>query len=213
MNNQTTIFVVDDDTAVRDSLTLLIEQEGLEVRAFNSAESFLAACRPDFRGCAVIDVRMPGMDGVQLQAELSKRAIPLPVIFLTAYGDIPMTVRAVKAGAVDFLTKPVTGEVLMRSVEAALEESERLRAQVETNQAASSRLAGLTVREREVMVLAVEGHANKEIARRLGISHRTVEIHKGRIMQKTGTGSVLDLARIAQEGGLSQRLGGEVGFS
>lgn len=202
MSNQTTIYVVDDDAAVRDSLTLLIEQEGLQVQAFDSAEAFLAACRPEGRGCAIIDVRMPGMDGVRLQAELARRAMALPVIFLTAYGDIPMTVRAVKAGAVDFLTKPVTGEALMRSVEAALAESDRLQALVETNQAANSRLAALTGREREVMILAVEGHANKEIARRLGISHRTVEIHKGRIMQKTGTGSLLDLARIAQEGGL-----------
>lgn len=202
MNFETTIFVVDDDAAVRDSLALLIEQEGLAVRVFDSAERFLAACLPECRGCAIIDIRMPGMDGMQLQAELSRRATPLPVIFLTAYGDIPMTVRAVKAGAVDFLTKPVTGEALMRSVQAALEESDRLHAQAETNQAATSRLASLTLREREVMILAVEGHANKEIARRLGISHRTVEIHKGRIMQKTGTGSVLDLARIAQEGGL-----------
>jgi FixJ family two-component response regulator len=202
MSNQTTIYVVDDDAAVRDSLTLLIEQEGLQVQSFDSAEAFLAACRPAGRSCAIIDVRMPGMDGVQLQAELARRAMPLPVIFLTAYGDIPMTVRAVKAGAVDFLTKPVTGEALMRSVEAALEESDRLQALAETNQAANSRLAALTGREREVMILAVEGHANKEIARRLGISHRTVEIHKGRIMQKTGTGSLLDLARIAQEGGL-----------
>lgn len=202
MSTETIIFVVDDDTAVRDSLTLLIEQEGLVVRAFDSAEAFLAASLPECRGCAVIDVRMPGMDGVQLQAELASRAIPLPVIFLTAYGDIPMTVRAVKAGAVDFLTKPVTREALMRSVEAALDECDRLQAQVESNQAATSRIAALTGREREVMALAVEGHANKEIARRLGISHRTVEIHKGRIMQKTGTGSLLDLARIAQEGGL-----------
>lgn len=202
MSNQTTIYVVDDDAAVRDSLTLLIEQEGLQVQAFDSAEAFLAACLPEGRGCAIIDVHMPGMDGVRLQAEMSRRAMPLPVIFLTAYGDIPMTVRAVKAGAVDFLTKPVTGEALMRSVEAALAESDRLQALAETNQAANSRLAALTGREREVMILAVEGHANKEIARRLGISHRTVEIHKGRIMQKTGTGSLLDLARIAQEGGL-----------
>lgn len=202
MSDQTKIFVVDDDPAVRDSLTLLLEQEELAVQAFDSAESFLAACDPAWRGCAIIDVRMPGMDGVQLQEELSRRCRLLSVIFLTAFGDIPMTVQAIKAGAVDFLTKPVTGAALMQSVQAALAESDRLQAQAASNHVATSRLSGLTLREREVMALAVAGHSNKEIARRLGISHRTVEIHRGRIMQKTGTSSLLDLARIAQESGV-----------
>jgi FixJ family two-component response regulator len=196
------VFVVDDDPAVRDALTLLIEQEGLPVTAFDSAEAFLASCQGKCRGCVIVDLRMPGMDGIQLQQEIVRRGCPLPVIFLTAYGDIPTTVQAIKAGAVDFLTKPVTGAALMQSVLAALEESGRLQAQVESSSEATSRLAALTVREREVMVLAVEGHTNKEIARRLGISHRTVEIHRGRIMQKTETGTLLDLARIAQESGL-----------
>lgn len=202
MNEHRKIFVVDDDPAVRDALTLLIEQEGLPVTAFDSAEAFLATCLGNCRGCVIVDLRMPGMDGIQLQQEIVRRGCPLPVIFLTAYGDIPTTVQAVKAGAVDFLTKPVTGAALMQSVLAALEESERLQAQAESSSEATSRLAALTLREREVMVLAVEGHTNKEIARRLGISHRTVEIHRGRIMQKTETGTLLDLARIAQESGL-----------
>lgn len=202
MTEQARVFVVDDDPAVRDALTLLIEQEGLPVTAFDSAEAFLATCRGKCRGCLIVDVRMPGMDGVQLQEEIVRRGCSLPVIFLTAYGDIPMTVRAIKAGAVDFLTKPVTGAALMQSVQAALVESDRLKAAAESNHEASSRLAVLTLREREVMVLAVEGHTNKEIARRLGISHRTVEIHRGRIMQKTHTGSLIDLARIAQESGM-----------
>lgn len=201
MNQEPIVFVVDDDPAVRDALTLLLEQEGLAVRAFDSAERFLAACGAGCRGCAILDVRMPGMDGIQLQEELSRRAVLLPVIFLTAFGDIPMTVQAIKAGAVDFLTKPVTAAALMHSVQAALAESERLQAQAASNSAASSRLAALTLREREVMLLAVAGHSNKEIGRRLGISHRTVEIHKGRIMQKTGAGTLLDLARVAQESG------------
>ncbi|HJW25057.1 MAG TPA: response regulator [Rhodocyclaceae bacterium] len=202
MTEKAQVFVVDDDPAVRDALTLLIEQEGLPVTAFDSAEAFLASCRGRCRGCLIVDVRMPGMDGVQLQEEIVRRGCALPVIFLTAYGDIPMTVRAIKAGAVDFLTKPVTGAALMQSVQAALEESDRLKAMAESNHEASSRLAALTLREREVMVLAVEGHTNKEIARRLGISHRTVEIHRGRIMQKTHTGSLIDLARIAQDSGM-----------
>jgi FixJ family two-component response regulator len=202
MNGNATVLVVDDDLAVRDSLTLLLEQEDFAVESFASAEAFLAACRFAPRSCAIVDIRMPGMDGMQLQAELSRRGVLLPVIFLTGHGDIPLSVRAIKAGAVDFLTKPVTGAALLESVQAALVESERLSTQSEANQTATARLACLTAREREVMALAVEGLPNKEIARRLGISHRTVEIHKARIMHKTGAETLLDLARIAEAGGL-----------
>jgi FixJ family two-component response regulator len=202
MSRETTVFVVDDDPAVRDSLTLLLEQEDLVVKAFESAEDFLAGCKPPPHSCAIVDIRMPGMDGMQLQAELSRRNVLLPVIFLTGHGDIPMSVRAIKAGAVDFLIKPVTGTALLESVQAALVESERLGAQVEENQTAAARVASLTEREREVMVLAVDGLPNKEIARRLGISHRTVEIHKARVMHKTGADTVLELARLAEASGL-----------
>lgn len=199
-----TVFIVDDDPAVRDSLTLMIEQEDIAVEAFESAETFLAACRTECRGCAIIDIRMPGMDGMQLQEALSERGIPLPIIFLTGHGDIPMSVRAIKAGAVDFLTKPVTREKLMECVRVAIQAGERMFAQHATNQEAMSHLATLTEREREVMALAVTGRPNKEIARRLGISHRTVEIHKSNIMHKTGAANLLDLARIAQKGGVGQ---------
>lgn len=202
MNTQVTVFVVDDDPAVRDSLTLLLEQEDIAVEAFDSAESFLAACAPARRGCAIVDMRMPGMDGLQLQAELSRRGVPLPIVFLTGHGDIPLSVRAMKAGAADFLTKPVTGAALLHSVEAALSECDRMRSQSEASQTAAARIASLTDREREVMALAVAGLPNKEIARRLDISHRTVEIHKARIMHKTGADTVLDLARVAEVGGL-----------
>lgn len=199
-----TVFIVDDDPAVRDSLTLMLEQEDIAVEAFESAEAFLAACRADCRGCAIIDIRMPGMNGMQLQEALSERGIPLPVIFLTGHGDIPMSVRAIKAGAVDFLTKPVTREKLMECVRSAIQAGERMFAQLAKNQEAMSRLATLTEREREVMALAVTGNPNKEIARRLGISHRTVEIHKSKIMSKTGAANLLDLARLAQECGFSK---------
>lgn len=197
-----TVFVVDDDPAVRDSLTLLLETEGINVEVFASGEAFLAAgdswppC-----SCAVVDIRMPGLDGMQLQAELARRGIPLPVIFLTGHGDIPMSVRAIKAGAVDFLTKPVTGAALLESVRAALLESEKLRRQAAASQTASSRVASLTEREHQVMLLAVDGLLNKEIARQLGISHRTVEIHKARIMLKTGAETLLDLARLVEASG------------
>ncbi|MBI4986938.1 MAG: response regulator transcription factor, partial [Rhodocyclales bacterium] len=167
MNHRPTVFVVDDDPAVRDSLTLLLEQDDLAVETFASAEAFLAACRPAPCACAVFDLNMPGMDGLQLQAELAKRGIVLPVIFLTGHGDVPKSVRAMKAGAVDFLLKPVTGGALIESVRAALAASARLSVQSEENQSAAARVNSLTEREREVMALVVEGLLNKEIARRL----------------------------------------------
>jgi FixJ family two-component response regulator len=145
---------------------------------------------------------MQGMNGMALQEELSRRGILLPVIFLTGHGDIPMSVRAIKAGAVDFLTKPVTREKLLGGVRSAIQLGEKMLARIVKNQQTQSLLTDLTEREREVMSLAVVGHPNKEIARRLGISHRTVEIHKSKIMSKTGAINLLDLARIAQDGGL-----------
>lgn len=202
MNTKPTVFVVDDDPAVREALTLLLEQEDINVESFESAEVFLAACRPGPCSCAILDIRMPGMDGIQLQAELTKRGNLLPIIFLTSYGDIPSSVRAIKAGAVDFLTKPITGALLLESVKEALRDSERLISQTAENQTAATRVATLTEREHEVMILAVKGLPNKEIARHLGISHRTVEIHKARIMRKTGAETLLDLVRIASACGI-----------
>lgn len=198
-----TVFIVDDDPAIRDSLTLMLAQENIAVNAFESAEAFLAACEAERFGCVIIDIRMPGMDGMQLQEELIKRHVLLPIIFLTGHGDIPMSVRAVKAGAVDFLTKPVMREKLLTSVRAAILESERVITENTNHQDAQSRLTDLTDRERDVMTLAIQGRPNKEIARQLGISHRTVEIHKSKIMHKTGAINLLDLARIAHEGSLS----------
>ncbi|MBT9521771.1 MAG: response regulator transcription factor [Dechloromonas sp.] len=191
-----TVFVVDDDPAVRDSLTLLLEGESMAVEAFASAEAFLAVCRTAPQCCAIVDIRMPAMDGLQLQAELLQRDIRLPLIFLTGHGDIPMSVRAIKAGAVDFLVKPITAADLIKSVEAAVLESEKISARVEESQSTADRMRNLTEREREVMTLAVEGLANKEIARRLGISHRTVEIHKARVMHKMDASSLIELARM-----------------
>lgn len=199
---EATVFIVDDDAAVRDSLMLMIEQEGISVKTFSNGEDFLADYRNGTFGCAIIDIRMPGMDGLQLQQELSLRDMQLPIIFLTGHGDIPLSVKAIKAGAVDFLTKPVTRESLLSSVRSAILESKRLMTEFANGEDAKSKLADLTEREREVMALAVGGSPNKEIARRLGISHRTVEIHKSKIMHKTGATNLLDLARIANEGRL-----------
>jgi len=200
MNRFETVFLIDDDASVRDALALLLEQEDITVKAYDSATAFLAAVdETEPRSCAIIDIRMPDMDGMELQAELTRRGILLPIIFLTGHGDIPMSVRAIKAGAIDFLTKPVTRHDLLTSVHGALVESERLHAQHRANDEAQACLRFLTEREHEVMLLVIEGLTNKEIGRRLGISYRTVEIHRSHVMQKTGAGSILDLARIAAE--------------
>ena len=198
-----TVFIVDDEPAIRDSLLLMIEQENIPAIAFESAELFLAACQPEQLGCAIVDVRMPGMDGLQLQNALNDRHIQLPLIFLTGHGDIPMSVRAMKAGAIDFLTKPVTREKLLSSIRSAFMESKKIHTEEVNHHDAQSRLAELTSREKDVMLLAIQGFTNKEIARQLDISHRTVEIHKSKIMHKTGAINLLDMARIAHEGGLS----------
>ena len=199
--NSAAVFIVDDDVAVRDSLSMLCEADGLTVECYDSAEAFLRTYRAEQPGCLVLDVRMGRMSGPDLHAELTRRGCRLAIIYLTGHGDIPLTVRAMKAGAVNFLTKPVNGAELLQSIRMALRESERLSSQIAANLSAAAQIASLTEREREVMALAVEGMHNKEIARRLGISHRTVEIHKARIMHKTGANTLLDLARIAEAGG------------
>ena len=203
MNLKPTVFIVDDDPAIRDALSLLIELDDIAVETFEDAEAFLARCQPSWRGCLLTDVRMPGMSVVELQAELARRGINLPLIFLTGYGDIPMSVKAMKAGAVDFLTKPVTGTALLEAVHTALDEEEKRIGEAAAREAAAARLASLTVQETRVMQLAIAGHSNKEIARSLDISHRTVEIHKARVMQKTGAASVVELARLATTCGMS----------
>lgn len=194
-----TVFIIDDDVAIRDSLSLMIEQEKFTVRSFESAEDFLNAYTPECRGCAIIDIRMDGMDGMTLHKVFLDRNILLPVIFLTGHGNIPMSVQAIKSGAVDFLTKPITRKKLLTSVRAAVQKSNMILADNANHQEAQSRLANLTDRERDVMLLAVQGLPNKHIARQLGISHRTVEIHKSKIMQKTKAINLLDLARLVHE--------------
>lgn len=200
--NGMTVFIIDDDPAVRDALTLMIEQADLTVEAFGNARAFLDVYRPEMRGCALVDINMPEMDGIRLQEEIIARGLPLPIIFLTGHGNIPLSVKTVKAGASDFLTKPIGREKLLDCIRAAFMECEGLQAKHETNRRCQSLLSTLTEREQEVMQLALNGQTNKKIAQQLGISHRTVEIHKARLMQKTGAGNLLELARIAQEAGL-----------
>jgi RNA polymerase sigma factor (sigma-70 family) len=196
------VFVVDDDAAVRDSLSLLLETAGLQAETYASAEAFLGALRTDWSGCVVLDVRMPGMAGPALQTELSRRGVQLPIIFLTAHGDIPTSVQAMKAGAVDFLTKPVNGALLLERVHAALARNNHERKREAGRRTLRARLALLTVREREILALAVAGQPNKEIARHLGISYRTVEVHRSRILLKAGATSLIELARLAAACGL-----------
>lgn len=200
---ETTIFIIDDELAVRDSLTMMLEQESYQVKAYEGGESFLADYQQELLGCAIIDVRMPNINGLDLQKMMLERNILLPIIFLTGHGDIPMSVEAIKSGAADFLTKPVTREKLLASIRPAILQSNKLLSQAASAQEAKNLLDTLTERELEVMVLAINGFPNKEIARRLTISHRTVEIHKSKIMHKTGAINLLDLASIAREGGYS----------
>lgn len=198
MTERPIVYLVDDDAAVRDALGSLLRRHGMEVVACDGAPAFLDAVDRDRPGCAVVDIRMPGMDGMELQAEIARRVLPIPILFLTGHGDIPMTVRAMKDGALDFLTKPVRGEDLLRCVRHALAESEVRFRRSAASQAVESGLSSLTVRERDVVQLAAAGLANKIIANRLGISHRTVEIHKARAFAKLGVRSAVELARLVE---------------
>lgn len=199
MTDKAFVYVVDDDEAVRESLAFLFETAGLATLTFSAAEGFLQAYQADVPGCLVLDVRMPGMTGPELQAEMARLGIDLPIIFLTAHGSIPLTVKAIQAGAVDFLTKPVDGQMLLERVQASVLLSAEKLQRGRESLALRNRMATLTEREREVLMLAVEGHSNKEIARRLGISFRTVEHHRSHIMLKTGVCNLLKLARLFGE--------------
>lgn len=191
-----TVFIVDDDDAVRDSLGLLMKSVGLKARAFDSAESFLDYYRPDKMGCLVLDIRMPGMSGIELQRELASQKSELPIIFITAHGDIPMAVEAVRNGALDFVQKPFDDKALVEKIEKAL--SEGLQKQEDHLERAEirRRATTLTTREREVMSQVVQGKANKVIAGDLGVSQRTVEIHRARVMEKMQAGSLAQLVRM-----------------
>lgn len=190
------IYVIDDSPDVRDSLEVLLDVAGYPCRTFASALDFLAEVRPTWSGCIVADVRMPGMTGIELHKELTLRGIHLPVIIITAHADVPMAVAALKAGAVDFIEKPFRDDLLLASIRTAL----RRVAHEETRSAGagiSAQLSTLTPREREVMLLLVAGHPNKVAADRLGISARTVEVHRAHIMEKTGAKNIADLVRMA----------------
>jgi FixJ family two-component response regulator len=196
------VHIVDDDPSIRASLPILLETALIRSQCHVSAEAFLDACRPQQEGCILLDVRMPGMSGTELQAELARRHIDLPIIFLTGYADLPVGVTAMRQGAVDFLTKPVDGELLLERVAAALELDQERRQRNAARQDMALRLTKLTPREREILNLALAGMGNKDIARQLNISLRTIEGHRSRIYLKTGVDSVMELALRAANAGV-----------
>jgi FixJ family two-component response regulator len=192
-----TVVVVDDDPAIREALESLLRSVGLRVRLFGSVPEFLGSAPPDGPSCLVLDVRLPGRSGLDLQDELIRTETPLPVIFITGHGDIQMSVRAMKAGAVEFLTKPFRDQELLDAVQVALERDRARREAAKALACLQSRYQSLTAREREVMALVVTGRPNKTIAAEIGISEITVKAHRGRVMRKMGARTLADLVRIA----------------
>lgn len=198
---EATVFVVDDDAEVRKSLRQLIESVGMPVQTFAEAQEFLDAYTPERPGCLVLDVRMPGMSGLELQRKLAEHDVTLPVIFISAHGDIPMAVNALKQGAVDFIEKPFRAQALLERVSEAIRVDRRRREQRVSQGAVSRQLDRLTPREREVMQLLVLGKSVKEVAVALDISPKTVQIHRANVMDKLDAASVVDLVRIAMAAG------------
>jgi FixJ family two-component response regulator len=190
-----TVYLIDDDASVRDALCLLLSLKGMRTQVFASGESFLEAYRPDWRGCVLSDLRMPGMSGLDLQAVLRDRQIPLPLIILTAHGDVATVRRALKNGALDFLEKPFEEDLLLEILSNALRVDRERRIGEDERAAASDRLANLTAREREILAPVAAGKQNVEIAAQFGISPRTVEVHKARIMEKLGCRTLAELIR------------------
>lgn len=193
---EATVFVVDDDEAVRDSLSLLVRSVGLAAESFASAREFLDRYDPERPGCLVLDVRMPGMGGMDLQERLAEMGSKLPIIFITGHGEIPLAVRAIQAGAVDFLQKPFSDQELLDRIQQALENDHRNRRERTSRDEIRGHLDSLTPREREVLDLVVEGAANKVIAGRLGVSQRTVEVHRARVMEKMQVDSLAQLVKL-----------------
>lgn len=194
-----TVFVVDDDEGVRNSLRFLLKSVGLATRPLASAGEFLETYKPSQPGCLVLDVRMPGMSGLELQQQLNLRGAVIPVIFITGHGDIAMAVEAMQQGAFDFLQKPFRDQDLIDRIQRALERDARNRASLEQHAKIRERLDSLTPREREVLALMTRGKPNKVMAAELGVSQRTVEIHRARVMEKSGAASLAQLVRMVMD--------------
>jgi FixJ family two-component response regulator len=196
------VFVVDDDASVRKALTRLLRSAGWQAEAFASATEFLKYDRPDAPSCLVLDVQMPELDGLALQHSLSEGHISLPIIFISAFGDIPMTVQAIKAGAVDFLQKPISDKDLLRAVGQALAQDTHDRVSRSDVSLIQQRVASLSPREREVLSYVVSGKLNKQIGHQLGITEKTIKVHRGQVMRKMRAGSLAELVRMAEKVGI-----------
>jgi FixJ family two-component response regulator len=193
------VFVVDDDASIRDAVKSLLKSVGLRAEVFGSTEEFLAAARPQVPSCLVLDVRLPGMSGLEFQEQLEKTGIRIPIIFVTAHGDIPMTSRAMKAGAIEFLPKPFQKKELLEAIHQALDRDRTMREEEAGLSSLRARFDSLTEREREVMGLVVTGLMNKEVGAELGVTEITIKVHRGHVMQKMKAGSLADLVRMAEK--------------
>jgi FixJ family two-component response regulator len=196
------VFVIDDDPSMRDALAGLLRSVSLQVEVFESTQQFLDSRRPDVPGCLVLDVRLPGPGGLDFQSQLAKSNIHLPVIFITGHGDIPMSVRAMKAGAIEFLTKPFRDQELLDAIQVGIERDRARRRDCAVVRQLEERFASLTAREREVMAHVVTGQMNKQIAGDLDVSEITVKVHRGQVMRKMGAKSLADLVRMADKLGI-----------
>jgi FixJ family two-component response regulator len=197
-----TVFLVDDEPGMLKALTRLLEAESFAVRAFTSAKAFLESYRPEAFSCLVLDVAMPELNGLELQQRLTQAGVLLPIVFLTGHGDIPMSVQAIKVGALDFLTKPVKDVDLLRAVRAALQRAAEQRESIMEAALLRQRYSVLTPREREVMAHVIAGELNKQVAYALGIGEHTIKVHRSRVMEKMGVESLPDLVRAAKRLGL-----------
>lgn len=202
MEKQPVVIVIDDDDSVRSAINRLLKSVGLDTRLFASGQEFLASKPPDAPSCIVSDVRLPGLSGLELQMELAKRDAVIPIILLTGHGDIPMAVQAMKAGAIEFLTKPFRDQDLLDAVHAGLERDRSRRKDGATSAVIKKRFDGLTPREKEVMELVITGLPNKQIGARMGLSEVTVKVHRSRLMQKMEAKTLADLIQIANQMGL-----------
>ena len=200
---QPTVFIIDDDASILKSLSRLLRSAGFEVEVFASAELFLKREHYDGIGCLVLDVRMPGISGIDLQDELSKADYSMPIVFITGHGNIPMGVHAIKKGAVDFLSKPFEDEEFLQAVREAIEKDTQGRAEYAEVHEVRERIAQLTPREHEILRYVITGMLNKQIAYELGIAEKTVKVHRGRIMEKLDVDSVAELVRLAEKAGIT----------